>query len=333
MINMDIREKNIVYDWMRDSFFPRTYGYFDINGFFHRDKIISFEPISTVRDSYLSLFSEEQIEKEMLDTFYLDIDAHNGESLEDRRATVLDAFVDLGINLFTRCYYTGRGFAYFLDFTEPVSSSYFKKASRYLIGYLELGDVVDVSVIGDYNRMARVPSTFNTKSNSWMVEIPQDISIRTAKENSTNKIHKFWRGNKVNFKKLMAEIGFKEETEEKKRNITKFGKIPETEYPPCIQKSINDLFLTGELDHRERIHFASFMIMNEEKDKAHEIIKTAGDYKESITSYQLDYLEKKPAMFSCKNVPKTICPFAGEEEMKKCPYFPDIMITFGGRGN
>lgn len=322
---MDYDTKTNIYTWMRNSYFPREFGLF-------RNIIYSIDDIVGESDIYLSIHSLNQKVRDEFDTMYIDIDAHSEkDDLKQKYSKFIKSLEKYSIPLPTRLYYSGRGVAAYFDFDEPVSGAFYKLACRFLISKLGLKEVVDPSVIGDFNRMARVPGFINSKSSSYMVSVDPNFAVEDMRIASQNNVFVRYRGRRINFKKLVTEFGFEEDkifTFRPEIEVN-FEKFTEQEYPPCIKRAINDIVETGELDHVERVHLASFLLKNGERNKAEGIFSLAGDYNYSYTKYQLDYIQSHGGyLYSCNSVPSSICPY---DNKSQCIYYPSIQHSFDAR--
>lgn len=255
-------------------------------------------------DEYAAVFSCEQIAKGIFDTILMDIDAHvEGHSWRDKKQQVIDKAERPP----SREYETGRGAHLYWDLEEPITGAgRYKQAVTALVKRWGIKDLVDPRVVGDVRRMARLPSSVNSKSGLTMIRVSPD-----------------------EFKKVKVVVDDLIHVEEQN-----FGPVikaqhvfSEGEYPPCVRKGIQVMMETGELDHSERLHVFSFLVGNGEKQKGWELLKNyAGDFDAGISAYQLGYIERKPLKPSkCVNVPDDICPYA-QGNKRECVYWPSINL-------
>ncbi len=307
---------------MRTSFFPRETG-------FGRKVVNSVYELDLTTDCYMSLFSYDQLSQGSLDTMYLDIDGHDGSDPYPKFVAVKNALEDLRIPL-SRAYFTGRGFAIYLDFEKPLNSMEYKKACQYVVTKLGVKHLLDPSVIGNLRGMGRVPSSFNTKGNRYMVQIDPSDSSENILNNSVNNIQTNNFGGYFDIQKFLNEMGFNYNNVSNKIITTNVKPVLNSyEYPPCINKAINDILKTGELDHVERIHLGSFLILNGEEQKLWDILRVANDFKESISANQIDSIKRHGGYSrACKNVPETICPY---KDKRECLFNPNLFSIFGGK--
>ncbi len=308
---------------MRGSKFPREMG-------LKRNYIYSVDEFDLTQDCYSSIFSLDQLSTDSLDTIYFDIDAHRGENLEDKFNEFKNKLNDAGISDITRIYFTGRGIAVYFDFLKPIKIGIYPTSVKYFVDYLGIRKILDVSVVGDVRRVARIPYSYNSKASRYMVRVSKDMSVDEMIEFSENKViddNRCWyQGKLFDFNKYTQEIEFYiQKTSEKI-----YGKhVERYEYPLCVKKGINDLLETGELDHVERLHVFSFLILNGEEGFSRKILTTAGDYDPAITEAQIKSIKDHNGyIYSCDNVPESICTYKNKRE---CPYYPNLNYLFKER--
>lgn len=290
------------------------------------------------KDCYTQVFSKRQFENNEFDTIYFDVDEHD-ESLP-YRATIENAhskfkhvyekIVQSGV-VPSRCYFTGRGFSIYLDFIELKFNNRdeYKNAVKQYINYIKIADLLDNSVIGDSNRVARVPGTLNSKTNNmYCIRIDPSWPIDLILENSSKNIH-YKQGfcRDIELGRKLKEIlvlgncdcGIKCEDDIIRKPI--FGELTEyKDLPQCMKNFYNEIVYEGELDHYERVNFAIFFMKAWGFERTKQLISNANDYKEGMTEYQLNYLKNRNMnMYSCKRLQtEGMCPFAN---MKDCPCY------------
>jgi len=268
--------------------------------------------INNGEEAYLSVFSMQQLENNAYDTIFIDIDTG-----EDGLKKFYDA-VDI---IPSRLYFSGaKGFHIYFDLRTPIIGRERYKYS--VIKFVEennLENIVDKAVVGDVRRMARVVGSINAKSGLRMIELNPNIFPLNYRELSAEG--KSYAS--------VYEYLYEKELFERDHGVIKEGeayspkKIFEDKYyPACIINAINLLVNVGELDHKERLTLALFLLKNGEEEKLREILKFANDYKPSYTDYQVNYLKKRNySIYKCENIPSTICPF---KDKRDCPFYPSL---------
>jgi hypothetical protein len=270
-------------------------------------------------DEYAAIFSRQQIDAGKFDTILFDIDAHDGEDWHSKVQQVLSK-VDVKPS---RVYATGRGAHVYFDLETPVEGvGKYKQVVGALVKKWGIKELIDERVIGDVRRMARLPMSKNSKG-GYMVRLPVEaIDIPVGGEPETLAYEEP--------RTVVVVIGEAKGTEQKFGPVLGVKNLySEAEYPPCIRAGIKQLKDTGELDHAQRLHVFSYLVGNDEMDKAYNILKTwARDFNSGISTYQLNYLAKghdghpvKP--FKCANVPADLCPYVNQRE---CVYWPSVNL-------
>jgi hypothetical protein len=253
-------------------------------------------------DEYAAIFSREQIEKGEFDTIFVEVDAHKpGEDWNTKLQQVLARTEEP-----SRRYESGRGAHLYWDLDEPIKGvGRYKQVVAALVRKWGIGEFIDMHVVGDVRRVARLPMSKNSKGGEMI------------------RINSFISGPR----KLYLVIG-----EAKDGPEQHFGPAPEAkrlysegEYPPCVRAGIKQIQQTGELDHAQRLHTFSFLVMNDETQKAYEILKRyAGDFDPVISGYQLGRMaEKGHFPYKCANVPKDLCPYTNQKE---CMFWPWVNV-------
>lgn len=313
-----------LFRWLRDvdNAFPREFG-------LGRKVVNSFGELeveldtANYRDAYCAIFGRWQLSNNDFDTIYIDIEAGRREAHDD----ILQAYENMQhiIDVITpsRLYFTGRGFAAFYDLKEHIyERAYYHAVCQNFLERLKIKQYVDAPISGDARRVARIPSTQNSKTDYWMIQISPDMTIREILKNAQKRIHEDFIGPKLTLSADVLNVEIPRGVEVEYKHL-----IDEVAYPLCIKNAILSLKTTGELDAVERLHWATFMIMNGETEKAREILRDyASDYKTDYTNYQLTNIVRKGyKCYKCANVPKTICPFTNIDD---CEYSPSINIQF-----
>lgn len=279
------------------------------------------EKLWTGIDEYSSIFSREQIEKQEYDTIFAEVDAHKpGEDWKAKLSEVLSK-----TEVPSRLYVTGRGAHMYFDLVSPVNGvGRYKQVVAALVKKWGIAELIDMHVVGDVRRVARLPQSRNSHG-GYMVRVPlqgwehviETVPVIGSEETLTHEVPQ----------KIELVIGeTKPELEQQFASVSEVKRLyDEGEYPPCIRAGIQQIQKTGELDHAQRLHTFGFLVQNGEKGKAWEILRHyAGDFNPSISQYQLDYLEKSHfQVFKCANVPRDLCPYSNQKE---CMFWPSINV-------
>jgi len=258
------------------------------------------------KEAYVSVYSDYQINHNIADTIFIDLDGDNGfEKLEKE-------VVKLGeLPLKHRVYFTGgRGFHVFVDFSPTIITDLRGAADEIvdIVGSTtgaDLDDYIDRHPLGDKSRMCRVPYTFHENTKKQMTLLwesgTQDIAAQLHKKFGKKRIP-------VSSKISVFDI-----------SLVKF--------PPCIEMCIELLRLTGELPHEARLFLATYLLKSGfTMDEVHQIFKLANDYDYRKTQYQLDYIVKrKMRCYSCIKLKRlNICPV----KYAKCEFYPNVEWWF-----
>ena len=193
-------------------------------------------------------------------------------------------------------------------------------------------EFVDLKVLGDRRRMARIPHTYNSKSGMWVMKInPKWV---WAEIKGRSRMHDEWEDN---WKKqnVVGEIlkEFDEENGHKKNINWDFDGVEKNlsivdeyfakgdRFPPCIEAWMKELEMTGELDHVQRFNLGLFLLHVWGYEKTLDYFrKYANDFKERYTSYQLKYMiRRKLKMYRCERLKEM-----GLCEWEKCPFYPTL---------
>jgi len=296
------------------------------------------------KDIYSNIFAQWQKAYSKFDTIFIDIDIHEGddywsqiEQSYEEMQKVRDILLEEGLE--ARWYYTGRCFHAYIDF--PVTHlEYYTDIVRYYWAVDVFNDVdsVDVAVVGDKNRMARIVGSVHGKTGLRMIRIePEwelDKIVMNSMDNKNEAEAKKWFVSNAWFAEFLKELNdeYMERVsgngqvtianDERKKNVyefmTKHGNSIEC-MPPCIKEGINLLLQTGELYHEWRFHLATYLLRVWDRESVEHLFSLANDYKPGVTKYQLDYIEKRKLYpFGCKKAKLYgICQF---DDQRKCPF-------------
>ena len=295
---------------------------------------------------YASVYSLRQQQQSRYDTILLDIDVH----IEDKPIpyivaeahkqlrTVLAILKKKGIEEY-RIYFTGRGYHIYIDFPEEQIYG-FNRVAREFVKWLGVHRYVDMKVVGDKRRVARVPYTVNQHVGLMVIPVHEKMTVkqilRYARRGAVDiEIENWyprntWIANKLH--EIEENLGCKEERQiEKEKEPSErypyFSKHRSfEELPRCIQNAVKQLIVVGELDHYQRLYMAQCLLRIWGYRDTVAVFKLAKDYKPWKTLYQLDYIvETQQVPYKCKRVKEELglCPY---EQQRKCPFYPWLEI-------
>ena len=160
-----------------DSNFPRDLGFPErvkVQNWWHYLRTVELN--WQTNNIYVSLYSDYYIQSSIWDKIFFDVDAHDGE-LEDAYADALRLYDHLHseFGATPRVYFTGNGFAVYLDFHPVVADKFAVKLFAHEIVNKAKVSHVDKLPFGDARRISRVPYTWNFKSDPPRMCIPIDI--------------------------------------------------------------------------------------------------------------------------------------------------------------
>ncbi|RKY97260.1 MAG: hypothetical protein DRQ10_08805 [Candidatus Hydrothermota bacterium] len=319
-------------------------------------------------DRYLAVFSVKQTAMNIYDTILIDIDgAELNDSLSKAKSAIAKIESELGIYP-TRIYFSGRGFHLYYDFeTFILSLADYRAIANTFRKTLRNQPGIDFHVLGDVRRMARIPLTRNSKTDLFMIRIPDlDFPILEYSKNRVQPRLPTDKQNLISHAKLQELIkqsspshthskpSIKSDTGDVIAGGTYHDLIAVINdnsvlissyiwnnrdengraWPVCIKSYLRELQTTGELDHEKRLELANFLLKIRPRDQVHALFENyANDYNPRITDTQIEsILRNKYFHMSCyRKIQTGLCPFKTEDNAKKaCPFWPwiDIWITW-----
>jgi len=297
---------------LRSGGFPRQWG-------LHREIVHSYDEMKILwkdgRDKFSSIFSLEQMKNEVYDTVGFDVESKEHNDIFKNYKNLQYVLYNLR-EIPKRVYFTGRGFWVFLDLKNFVrGKSAYKIFCRKIAEEYDLLNYIDSSVLGDASRIARLPSSINTKTGYYMVRIDEDYSFDKVLYSAKNNISVLKGIERVD---LTYDVENDEYTGSRVNGVVEW----KGSYPPCIENAIKSINLVGELDHNSRRHLASFMLKIGKEKELRELLAKTNDYQEHITAYQIEDIKRRDLLVNkCSNVTNEICPFKNKRE---CVYYPSI---------
>lgn len=289
---------------------------------------------------YCQIFSNKQIADSTFDTVYIDIDVHDENVPYEKRInegygilkTVLHNIHKCGYKE-SRVYFTGRGFAVYIDFDAIKfnSRSGYRFAVRAFLMEAEVFKSLDSSVLGDVERVARLPNTKNgNTADMYCVQVNPywtlDQMVEASKackgyediQNKDNDFAKRLKQIEENGNGLFNTV----EGVDIERTPVYGGHTQYKNFPKCMQGFYDEITGTGELDHYERINLAIYMMRIWGYEKAKKVLSWANDYNENKTDYQMRYLmSKNMRVYACKKMQQSFtkkgkcwCPYSNMRE-------------------
>lgn len=305
-------------------------------------------------DVYANVFAQWQKAYSKFDTVLVDIDEH---SLPDYWSQIEVAFEVMGKvrdilekeGLYGRWYFTGRGFHVYIDF--PLSNiEYYTEIVRYDWAkelFDKMKKNIDLRVVGDKNRMARLVGSVHSKTGLTMIRIEPEwelekiVTLSLEGKNEAKYIDNLEKN--MWFAEYLKEMDmrYREQTrssrpivvdDERKKAVYEFVKVHGNSIemmPPCIKEGIRVLLETGELFHEWRFHIAAYLLRVWDRSSVEKLFEMANDYNPSITKYQLDYIERRKLYpYGCRKAKLYgICPV---QDQKKCPFYDLFGKWIGG---
>ena len=203
----------------------------------------------TEGDCYTSVYSQPQIDAGMIDTIFIDIDVERTVELPSvykQVDSVLSSYSP------ARLYYSGsKGFHIYFDFPMVKRDLINRRGVEAFLKNIGLTNI-DSSVLLDMRRMARIPYTINSKTDSFCLPISEDLvdfsfnkikelakelTIFGLTERNIRKIDIVPNNNVIReIAMLSSEI--EEKTEKKGGNTTHIGETPWIER--LLKKPVGD---------------------------------------------------------------------------------------------
>jgi|GEM_PF-5412056 len=291
------------------------------------------------KDYFVAVYSNEQIEKRMVDTIFIDIDDRDINKSYEKLWGILTRLERMGIDVGKlRIYFSGKkGFHIFLDF-DPIwlpNFVSFRSVCMRLLRELKIEKLIDIRTVGDWRRVSRVPYTKHSGSGLYCYPVDPTESIQVIKSEAVNPSIveiKVNRRNCRSIRKYLKGI-VKSYGRVYKRNIEcRISRRPKPEgleLPPCIKAWLSELAETHELDHYARLNIAIFLLRSGwSVDEIVNLFSIANDFDEHKTRYQVEYAKKRELlMWSChKLIDMGLCPL---ENPKSCTFYPSINRYYG----
>jgi len=265
-------------------------------------------------DCYASLYSLPQIERNVYDTLYLDID---GSGYQDAFAK-LEAVLHLLAGYNYRVYWSGRrGFHIYIDF-PPTHLHHPALTMKQFLSPLK--EYVDPHTRGNIRQMCRIPYTIHPKTGQKVVRIYnmdspiEDILIPKPEGNlALNE----------SLPRVLVDIDskIKEESFEAAEIVVNVDSFPQ-----CIVNILVTLAETGDLSHQGRLHLTAVLLWaGFSPSDIHSILKSAKDYRPEVTEYQIAAIKAARLKgYSCIRLREFgLCPLE-DLDILNCEFYPSI---------
>ena len=253
------------------------------------------------KDYYIQIFSDWQIEHNIFDTLFFEVDIHE-ENLDlaipkmiEAKRTIDLVLDQLGV-AYRRFFTGGRGFHYYLDF-EPVFITDYKATAIKFLDDIGILGLVDTAVI-EPARIARLPFTKHLKTKLFSVY---------PINNSVEELRMAAVGNDVLCEpvKLLQETtildyldldAVQKKPKQDKGYIGKYDGI----LPECVVRIMEKILINQHALHEERIHLAGYLKrFNYDEDEIVEFFKNTSDFQYDEC---LKYVRSVKGHYNCANV-------------------------------
>lgn len=275
-----------------------------------RQYIQSLSSIYKKKDCYVSVFSDWQIENSIFDTIFLEFDAHDDNSDIAAELMLNKHLLDKKLKKLKvayRCFFSGRGFHYYLDF-EP---SYMKDYKSTVLDFLEkqkLLDLIDKSVL-ESARISRIPYTKHLRTGSFAIYPRVKMSIDDILLASKDNIILIEAYKTLQDTNILDYLDLDIEAPEAEVDTNYAGGYNGW-YPECVIKIMEKIVINQHATHDERKHLAGYLLRFGLSE--YEIV----DYFKNTSDFNRDYaLEQIRSLghsgYSCRNVRlmlKDLCP-------------------------
>ena len=267
------------------------------------------------QDCYVQVFSDWQIEKNIFDTLFFEIDVGGKEYDVD------DILKDLAFDhmmikqaldkrdiAYRFLYTAGRSIHYYLDFEPEFIYDYRTTAMKFLkdIGIL---DLVDTAVL-EPARISRAPFAKHLKTNRFAVYF-DEFDIDLIREASiVNKILVESVTSRAE-SKILDYLDLDVKPTRRKLSDTVYKNRYEDWYPECVIRIMERLMVNQYATHEERRHLVGYLKrFRFEDEEIAELFKNTNDFHWDYTMDQIRSLTGH-SNFSCRNVrlqTKDLCP-------------------------
>jgi len=308
---IDKAEKEIIV-WTRNNF-PIEYGLNRISMMNFNELMQHYVADLIIgNDVYGSVFSRKNIAEKVYDTIFIDVD--NGYECFRK---VVSKLMEYDIR--ARYYFSGRGYHIYIDF-RPIVLNDYSKCARDFIKEIGIDTMVDMCVIGDVRRMARMPLTINTKTGCYMIPIfpymNESMIHRTAKTPDNVLIS----GLESSLQKNSHIISMLLEYDRDTKKDFETPNIEINDLPECIKTIIKKAITNNYINHQERLHLATYLLSVNKEKELYSVLSILSDFDPKYSIYQVEWLKNKNySPYSCRAMMKFgLCP-------NKCKLFPYIL--------
>jgi hypothetical protein len=268
-------------------------------------------------DCYTSLYPKIQIDNNIVDVIFLEIDCEDIEKLNKLGRMMNMSLINRKI-FFKRFFSGGRSFHYYI----PLYPIKLKNPSGTIRKFVEnLPDVVDPHTIGNMRQMCRIPYTRHKETSLYMYECYGDVSLAEALNPTPLNIPL-----QINYdlsKNLLLLDKPDREEEAPPPNERLNLLLEEGILPPCIVNTLDEL-VGGEPSHQSRLHLVAFLNkLGFSIEEIVDVFSKAKDFSKTTTTYQVrKIVGANLNCYMCRRAFELgICPLA---DPKECRYFPTL---------
>jgi hypothetical protein len=283
---------------------------------------------------FLSLYTDAQIERGIVDCIFLEIDAHTVDEAVDKCVQIREKLDE--INAKYRIFFSGRrSFHFYVEFA-PVQLKNPRMSIRKFVE--KFPSFLDPHVVGNLRQMVRIPYTVHKKTALFSFEVgAEEVSTLTNAQ-----IFK-WATNPKKMRTVDRDVSIDSTVSEQlKKTDEQLSAAPKIEviyehmskksleedpFPPCVVQALSKLQEEGESTHAERLLISSFLIKKGYTDR--EVLsifaQCANDFDERQTSYQLSKIRSgQMACYACRSLLRRgLCTYA-QRDAPRCSWHPNI---------
>lgn len=267
------------------------------------------------QDCYVQVFSDWQMEKNIFDTLFFEIDVGGkdydvDDILKDLALEhmIIKQALDKRDIAFRHFYTAGRSVHYYLDF-EPVFIYDYRTTAMKFLKDIGILDMIDTSVL-EPARISRVPCTKHLKTNRFAVYF-DELDIDLIREASM--VNKILIGPVTSRaeSKILDYLDLDIKPTRRLTSDATYKERYEDWYPECVIRIMERLMVNQYATHEERRHLVGYLKrFRFEDEEIAEFFKNVNDFQWDFTMDQIRSLTGH-SNFSCRNLrlqTKNLCP-------------------------
>lgn len=271
----------------------------------------SLSSIYKKKDCYISVFSDWQIENRIFDTIFLEFDAHDETSNVTNELMLNKHLLDKKLKKLKigyRCFFSGRGFHYYLDFEPSYMKDYKSTVLEFLSKY-KLLNLLDTSVL-ECARISRIPYTKHLRTGGFAVYIKDGMNIEDIL--SVSRDNQILVDTYKNYQetKILDYLNLNAKPPETSID-TNYGNTYIGWYPECVIRIMEKILINQHATHQERVHLAGYLKRFGLSDsEIVEYFRNTSDFNREFALSQIASLDMY-SNYSCKNVRlmfRDLCP-------------------------